>query len=251
MAAPHQNHDDQQYQNGLQYAEDGGSQAYDDQQQQQQQQQQAAAASTTAAAGKKKRAYAGQAFDYGSGANVASQNGMYGGANAMGAGNVGLQQQQPQYGQQPIQQQGYPQPAYGAPIDQAVPQYGQPQYDAQAGYQAPQAGYQASQPGYPTSQNNYSAPQNNYPTPQNNYVQPGMAAMTQQFGQMGVNSQQGLQQPMAMPQRLNPLVPVDIGVQGAPFHVTDLDLPPPPLILPPNVSQLDAKPFDIQDSLIE
>lgn len=70
--------------------------------------------------------------------------------------------------------------------------------------------------------------------------------MTQQFGQMGFNGQQ--QQPAPQPQqvapatqRLNPLQPVDISVQGAPFHVSDLDLPPPPLILPPNVGSMQAK----------
>ena len=65
--------------------------------------------------------------------------------------------------------------------------------------------------------------------------------MTQQFAQMGMAPQQQ-QQPAQAPQqaapaaqRLNPLQPVDISVQGAPFHVSDLDLPPPPIILPPNV----------------
>lgn len=66
--------------------------------------------------------------------------------------------------------------------------------------------------------------------------------MTQQFAQMGMGGQQtAAAQPQAAPAmaaRLNPLMPVDISPQGAPFHVTDLDQPPPPCILPPNVSAL-------------
>jgi protein transport protein SEC24 len=63
--------------------------------------------------------------------------------------------------------------------------------------------------------------------------------MTQQFGQMGM----GAQPPQPLPpqqqgvqMRLNPLQPVDISAQGAPFHVSDLDQPPPPIILPANAS---------------
>jgi protein transport protein SEC24 len=37
--------------------------------------------------------------------------------------------------------------------------------------------------------------------------------------------------------RLNPLQPVDISLQGQPFHVSDLDQPPPQIILPLNVSR--------------
>lgn len=62
--------------------------------------------------------------------------------------------------------------------------------------------------------------------------------MTQQFSQMGMAPQQPAQAPQqaaSVAQRLNPLQPVDISVQGAPFHVSDLNLPPPPIILPPNV----------------
>jgi protein transport protein SEC24 len=57
----------------------------------------------------------------------------------------------------------------------------------------------------------------------------------QQFQQMSVAGQQP---PAAQQMRLNPLQPVDISMQGQPFHVTDLDQPPPPIILPPNVSTI-------------
>jgi hypothetical protein len=54
---------------------------------------------------------------------------------------------------------------------------------------------------------------------------------------MGMGGQPS-QQPQTVPQaaqRLNPLIPTDISMQGQPFHVSDLDQPPPPIILPPNV----------------
>lgn len=66
--------------------------------------------------------------------------------------------------------------------------------------------------------------------------------MTQQFSQMGMGGQPAPQQPQPPQQpgvqlRLNPLQPVDISMQGQPlFDVRELDQPPPPIILPPNVS---------------
>lgn len=63
--------------------------------------------------------------------------------------------------------------------------------------------------------------------------------MTQQFSQMGVGGQQPPAQPQqpAVQLRLNPLQPVDISTQGPPFQIADdLNQPPPPIILPPNVS---------------
>lgn len=69
-------------------------------------------------------------------------------------------------------------------------------------------------------------------------LQQGMQGVTQQFSQMGMGGTpqpQPAQQPQ-MPVRLNPLQPVDISMQGQPFHVSDLDQPPPPIILPPNSS---------------
>ena len=72
----------------------------------------------------------------------------------------------------------------------------------------------------------------------------GMAGMTQQFAQMGTAGvqQPPLQQaPQMMPQpqgmqtahALNQLVTVDL--MHHPFNAADLDLPPPEIILPPNV----------------
>jgi hypothetical protein len=62
--------------------------------------------------------------------------------------------------------------------------------------------------------------------------------VTQQFSQMGMGGQPSQQPQSSVPQaaqRLNPLIPTDISMQGQPFHVSDLDQPPPPIILPPNV----------------
>lgn len=66
-----------------------------------------------------------------------------------------------------------------------------------------------------------------------------MQGMTQQFSQMGMGGQPAPQpQQPATQLKLNPLQPVDISMQGQPFHVSDLDQPPPPIILPPNVSSI-------------
>ena len=191
MADPQQTYHNQGYQdpNQPQMAQPQPNQPLYDQQD-------GAAAPVAAAPTKKKRAYAGQAFDIGTGANVAAFS----------------QQQQAQ------QQPSYATPAYGE-------QFAQPQMLQQPQYGAPQASYQAPLAGYPVQ------------------TQTPMAGMTQQFGQMGfqqpqpaVAPQQPQQQGAPVAQRLNPLQAIDISAQGQPFHVSDLDLPPPPIILPPNVS---------------
>ena len=155
---------------------------------------------------KKKRAYAGQAFEFGTGAN---------------AGGMPATQTPP-----PAAAYGAPQPAagygYGAPVQQPAGYPDPQQQQAAPGYGAPAAGYQPPDA--------YGA------------APGGVPGMTQQFSQMGMAPQQqqpaqAPQQPAPVAQRLNPLQPVDISVQGAPFHVSDLDLPPPPIILPPNVRQ--------------
>lgn len=56
-----------------------------------------------------------------------------------------------------------------------------------------------------------------------------MAGATQAMGQM--NIQQAPQQR----QQLNPLYPSDMLNQ--PFQVSELDIPPPSIIIPPNVSK--------------
>lgn len=139
------------------------------------------------AGGKKKRAYAGEAFEFGSGANAAL------GGQPTAGGAYGAYPQQPQAA-------GYQQPAYGG----ADPSQMQP---AVAGY-APPA------------------------------VQ-GMPQMTQQFGAMGMADphqmppQQQPAPPAPRPIQLNQLYPTDILSQ--PFNVAELDYPPPPILLPPQV----------------
>ena len=65
----------------------------------------------------------------------------------------------------------------------------------------------------------------------------GTSQMTQQFGAMGVSDHQ---QPAQAPPRtsvpLSQLYPTDLLSQ--PFNVEELDYPPPPIVLPPNVSFL-------------
>jgi len=186
-----------------------GQEQYDGGAQQQEQDQRPAPAGKT-----KRRAYAGQAFDFGSGANssLATQGGQpqaqpaqqYGGYP--GAAPV----QQPAYGQP-----AYGQPSYGepAPAAAATP-YGQPAYGAAGGYQPPE-------PAYPGTQ-------------------PGIGGVTQAFGQMGLGGQQQAQQSPHPQQgtqgslQLNRLQSTDL--ISSPFHVSELDLPPPAIILPANVS---------------
>ncbi|KAG9630902.1 hypothetical protein KCU64_g16874, partial [Aureobasidium melanogenum] len=151
---------------------------------------------------RKKRAYAGQAFEFGAGANAGAPATQTPPAAAYGAAQPAA---------------GY---GYGAPVQQPAG-YPDPQQQAAAAYGAPAAGYQPPDA--------YGA------------APGGVPGMTQQFAQMGMAPQQqqpaqAPQQPAPVAQRLNPLQPVDISVQGAPFHVSDLDLPPPPIILPPNSS---------------
>lgn len=184
-----------------------------------------------AAGAKKKRAYAGQAYEFGAGANAAL------GGQQVGAGQFGAP------AQQPAGQYGYPaaaaQPAYGQPQQPAYdpaqqaaaaqPAYGVPAYGGQPG------GYQPAQ----------TAEQPSYQAQAGNMLQQGMQNVTSGFANMGFGGNQA--QPAPQPtagqpaQRLNPLVPVDISVQGQPFHVSELDQPPPAIILPPNVSSIMSR----------
>jgi protein transport protein SEC24 len=167
---------------------------------------------------KKKRGYAAQAYDFGAGANSAL------GGQAQGGGQF-PPPQAPAYGGYP--QQPEPQPAYGAP-----------QYGAQVGGPAPGApapGYGGGAP-Y-VGGVGYQAPDAGYPGP-GAPATGGVAGITQGMGQMGMG---GAAQPAAQPQQaaarptaLNQLYPTDLLNQ--PFNVAELELPPPPIILPPNVS---------------
>jgi protein transport protein SEC24 len=150
------------------------------------------------AGGKKKRAYAGEAFDFGSGANAALGGQQPGGGNYTGA-----------YAAQAAVA-GYTPAGYGP--------------DPAAGYVSPQ----------PVGVGEYQPPTAGYPAPS----AAGIAQVTQQFGQLGVSDPHQLppqlppqQVPRAIP--LNQLYPTDLLTQ--PFNVAELDYPPPPIILPPNV----------------
>lgn len=186
-----------------------GHEQYDGAAQQDQDQKSAPAGKT------KRRAYAGQAFDFGSGANssLAAQGAQPQGQPAQQYGGypATAQAQQPAYGQP-----AYGQPAYGEPAPAAATApYGQPAYGAAGGYQPPE-------PAYPGTQ-------------------PGVGGITQAFGQMGLggqaqqSAQPSAQQPAQGSLQLNRLQSTDL--ISTPFHVSELDLPPPPIVLPPNVSR--------------
>ena len=153
---------------------------------------------------KKKRAYAGQAYEFGGGANA-----QLGGQQAGGGQYPPPPPQQNQgYGGYSQQAQGgYPTPQFGA--GQASPAPGTP---GSAQQESHLGGYQSPDPGYSAQ----GAP------PQH----PSVAGITQGMGTMSVGQQGRL--PM------NQLYPTDI--MNSPLNVSELELPPPPIILPPNVS---------------
>jgi protein transport protein SEC24 len=158
-----------------------------------------------APAGRKKRAYAGQAYEFGAGANAALGGQQQGGGQPYTQGYSAQQDAA-----------GYPQGGYQqnpTAVQQSnVPMY--PQDNAGVG------GYQPPAPAYP------SGPQ----------PSPGVPGMTQQFNQMNVSAPQPAQQSQAPAKApvLNQLYPTDLSNQ--PFNVAELDYPPPPAILPANVS---------------
>lgn len=160
------------------------------------------APATAAPGGRKKRAYAGQAYDFGAGANSALGGQQQGG----GAYEGGFNQQ--------AHEAGYPQGGY----QQSV---AAPAQTPGIGYQADAAvgGYQPPAPAYPAQQ------------------QPGMNNMTQQFSQMDMSQKQPLAAPTTRPLALNQLYPTDL--LNTPFNVAELDYPPPPAILPQNVCDND------------
>lgn len=161
---------------------------------------------------KKKRAYAAGAFDVGVGGNAAV------GGQPPAGGQFGAPA--PAYG-------GYAQPEVQPPAYGAQQQQQQPYGVAQP---APVGGYQAPEPYYPSA----GAP----PAPGGVAgLASGMSAMS-----LGPGAQQQPQQlppqPRAVP--LNQLYPTDLLNQ--PFNVSELELPPPPIILPPNVRQTPRVP---------
>lgn len=162
---------------------------------------------------KKKRGYATQAYEFGAGAN----------SNTAGAPTQGQQYGMPQpqaaaYGGYPAQDAQPAAAAYGSPQPQ---QYGMPQPPA-----AQPGGYGA-----------YAAPDAGYPASGLAPAAPGVGGLNQQMAGMNLGGQQTQQQPppgqAARPVALNQLYPTDL--MNQPFNVSELDLPPPPIILPPNV----------------
>lgn len=167
---------------------------------------------------KKKRGYAAGAFEVASGANAA--------------------------GASPASAAGVP-PQFGAPVPGQVPAYGYPQAvdpaaapvpGAQPGaYQYPGQAPQA-QPAY----GGYPAPDQGYPGAAVPAGVPGVGGITQGMGGMNLGGQP-LQQPVQPAQAaaapravMNQLYATDLINQ--PVAAAELDLPPPPITLPPNVS---------------
>ncbi|KAL1881359.1 hypothetical protein VTK73DRAFT_4366 [Phialemonium thermophilum] len=159
---------------------------------------------------KKKRAYAAGTFDLGTGANVATTN------------------QSPLGGQ------------FGSPQPAIVPGYGgYPQQDPQApGYGDPASVY-PSQQSVPASVGvgQYQTPEPYYPSP-GAPAGGGVGGLTSGVSAMHLGSGPQPAQPapaaQARPLVLNQLYPTDLLSQ--PFNVSELDLPPPPINLPPNSS---------------
>ncbi|KAA6413997.1 MAG: transporter sec24 [Lasallia pustulata] len=159
-------------------------------------------APASSAAARRKRQYAGQAYDFGAGANSAL-GGQQQAGGPPGAGFGG-------HSQQP-QQAAYPSYGYGAEQNAAAPlaspSFGQP----------------------PASVGAYSAPEAGYPA--HGLAPAGVNAITHSMSNMAVG---GSPQSMAPRSTLNQLYPTDLLNQ--PFNVTELDLPPPPILLPANSS---------------
>ncbi|TGZ82761.1 hypothetical protein EX30DRAFT_316534 [Ascodesmis nigricans] len=149
----------------------------------------------------RRRGYAEQQYEFGEGANAGLQTG------TIGTGAPYNAPQQPTYPGAGMA--GYPAPA------QAQNQFVSPMTGAQPGYPAPTG----AAPGY----------------------DPGMAAVTQQFGNMamgGAPAQPGMMAPqpqgMQTAHTLNQLIPVDL--MQTPFDPREIDAPPPPIVLPANAS---------------
>ncbi|PHH76443.1 hypothetical protein CDD83_4257 [Cordyceps sp. RAO-2017] len=167
---------------------------------------------------KKKRGYAAQAFEVGAGANAA----VPGQAHSLGQQYGQQHSAYTTYSQPNLQQPASPgfQQIQGLPTPQPVPQQTHQQYQGMHGV------YQASDQVYPAPGQHEAV---------------GVAGITHSMGglQLAGQTQQqhqqpplGAQAPRAGP--LNHLYPTDI--MNQPFTVAELDLPPPPIMLPPNTS---------------
>ncbi|KND93078.1 Protein transport protein SEC24 [Tolypocladium ophioglossoides CBS 100239] len=189
--------------------------------------QQDAATAAAATGKKKKRGYAAQAFEVGSGANAAI------GGQVQAGGQ--------QYGIQPVQQQS---PSYGSYPQQDPQQAAAPGYQYPPAYGTPQtAGGQPQQPQLQQqgAYGGYQAPDQGYPAPvaAGQAGAAGVAGITQGMGGVQLGGQPQQPQPPAAAQAprvgpLNHLYPTDL--MNQPFSVSELDLPPPPIVLPPNTS---------------
>lgn len=162
---------------------------------------------------KKKNRYAAQAFEFGTGGNVPPANAPQAGPDdtftPAGApagsayGGFAPPVQPPTYaGNQPY-------------LDNPPPasQFGASAMGGLGGYQAPEI----------------PADQQGYPGP----GAPGVAGITQRMGGMAIGGPQTVSAPGLQKLALNQLYPTDLLNQ--PFQVAELQLPPPPIILPANV----------------
>ncbi|PHH58586.1 hypothetical protein CDD81_5148 [Ophiocordyceps australis] len=152
---------------------------------------------------KKKRGYAAQAFEVGTGPN-ASMTGQ------MACASVPVP-----YGYSSVQQAGQQQQAQYADAQQAA--------NADS-----HAGVLAGQHVQPAHRASYAQPEQSYPLP----AGAGVAGMTQGMGAMHLGGQ--AQQAPSNMTPLNQLYPTDL--MNQPFAVSELDLPPPPIMLAPNTS---------------
>lgn len=195
--------------------------------------QQAAAPQEAAAPGKKKkRGYAAGAFDVATGANAGV------GGQLQGAGQFG----QPQQPQQPAAPQyGYPQTEPNPAVQNY--QYSAQNYIDQQQQQSYAGGYQTADQSFQALTGQPVVPPPGAPIPS------GMAQVTQGMNNMQLGGQPQQQAPaQAARAAMNQLYPIDLLNQ--PFNATELDLPPPPINLPPNVSIILRFVFATRTSLL-
>lgn len=155
---------------------------------------------------KKKRGYAAQAYDFGAGGNAPPPGAPVAGETFIPAGAPA----------------GNPYGGYAAPVPPPTYSGNQPYVDSPAPGMGAMTGLGGYQPP--------DAAQTGYPAPT-----PGVAGITAGMGQMGMGGPQTvLGGPNAQKVVLNQLFPTDLLNQ--PLNVSELELPPPPIILPPNAA---------------